>query len=50
MSTVAASFNTIVRQMTEMSHWPNCLSKKLTEMSKRKNSYRVVHKLFYKKM
>jgi len=28
MSTVTASFNTSMRQMTEMSHWPNCLSKK----------------------
>jgi len=28
MNTVAASLNTTVRQITEMSPWPKCLSKK----------------------
>jgi len=28
MNTVTASFNTTVRQMTEMFKWPKCLSKK----------------------
>jgi len=36
MSTVKTRFNAPVRQMTEMSQWPKSLSKKFTEMSKRK--------------
>jgi len=36
MNTVTATFNTTVRQMTELFHWPKCLSKKMTEMSQRK--------------
>jgi len=28
MNTVMASFNTTVRQITEMSEWPKCLTKK----------------------
>ena len=35
MKTVAASFDTTVRQMTEMSQWPKMSQKKLTEMSQR---------------
>jgi len=37
MNTVSASFDTTVRQMTEMPQWPKCLSKKMTEISQRKN-------------
>jgi len=36
MNTDAASFSTIVRQMTEMSHCPKFPNKKMTEMSPRK--------------
>jgi len=38
MNTVAASFNTALRQMTEMSQWQKCLIKKITEMSQRKKN------------
>jgi len=31
MNTVTVSFNTTVRQMTEMSQWPKCLSNKWTK-------------------
>ena len=34
-----ASFDTTVRQMTEISQWPKCLSKKMTKMCKRKISW-----------
>jgi len=37
MNTVVASFDTPVRQMTKMSQWPKCLSKKITEVSQQKN-------------
>jgi len=36
MNTVSASFDTTVRQMTEI---PQCLSKKMTEISQRKNMW-----------
>jgi len=36
MNTARASFNTNVRQMTEMLQWPKFLSKKMTETSQRK--------------
>jgi len=39
MNTVMASFDTTVRQMTEISQWPKCLSKKMTKMCKRKISW-----------
>jgi len=35
MNTVTESFNTTVRQMTEMFQWPKYLSKKMNEMSQR---------------
>jgi len=35
MNIVTPSFNTVVRQMTEMSRWPKCLTNKMTEMSQR---------------
>jgi len=38
MKTAAVSLNTTVRQMTEMSQWPKCLSKKMTEMTQRKKN------------
>jgi len=38
MNTVKASFNATVRQMIEIYQWPKCLSKKSTEMSKRKKT------------
>jgi len=33
MNTVTASFDTTVREMTEMFQWPKCLSKKMTNVS-----------------
>jgi len=37
-----ASFTTAVRQMIEMTQWPKCLSKILTEMSQQ-NKQRQTH-------
>jgi len=36
MKSVTQKFDTTVGQMTEMSQWPKCLSKEMTEMSQRK--------------
>jgi len=38
MDTVAANFNTTVRQMIEMFQWPKCPSKKMTEISQWKQT------------
>ena len=38
MNTVTASFDTKVRQMTEISQWPKCRSKKLPKGLSEKNN------------
>jgi len=59
MNSVTARFDTTVRQMTEMSQWPKCLSKndwnvsltkmsqqKITEISQRKKPAEQTRSLF----
>jgi len=41
MNTVISSFNTAVRQMTEMSQWPKYFRKKMTKLSQRKKNKRL---------
>jgi len=43
MNTVTASFNTSVRQMTEMFQWPICLSKNYRNVSAKKHPAHNTH-------
>jgi len=44
MNTVMAGFDATVRQMTEMSQWWKCLSKKMTEITQRIQKQWKCHK------